>query len=388
MPPVRARLTRPLEKTIAAGHPWVYRDALDTFRAQPGEEVVVETRNGRFLARGLAEAGPIAVRVFSLRDEPVDGRLFAARFEDALALRAACPLPDTTALRLCHGEGDRLPGIVVDRYGDHAVLKLDGEAASARADAIAAAIEPALRRLGVETLLVRTGRKEETRIRAAFGTVPNDRVRVREHGMTLLADLAHGQKTGLFLDHRESRRRVRELAKGRRALNLYGYTGGFSVAAGLGGAAHVTTVDVAKPAIELAIATWRANDLDDAKHDAVAEDVPAFLAARKSQRFDLIVADPPNFAPSQKSVEAALASYRKLHEDCLARVERGGFYLAASCSSHVDMSAFLGTIREATSVVRRATQVLEQNGAPADHPRLAVFPEGNYLKVVLLRVGD
>jgi 23S rRNA (cytosine1962-C5)-methyltransferase len=382
---VRARLIRPLEKTIAAGHPWAYRDAFAPFQAAVGDEVIVETRNGRFLARGLAEQGPIAVRVFTLRDQPIDASLLASRFDDALALRARLDLADTTALRLCHGEGDRLPGIVVDRYGSIAVLKLDGEAATARRELVASALAPALRACGIETLLVRTGRKEAMRVEAAFGRAPDALVHVLEHGMVLLSDLARGQKTGLFLDHRESRRRVRALARGQRVLNLYGYTGGFSVAAGLGGASHVTTVDVAPAAIELARATWAANELDPASHTAVADDVPRYLEANTSTRFDLVVADPPNFAPSAKSVEAALASYRKLHADCLARLARGGFYLAASCSSHVDMTAFLGTIREAAATLRRPVQVLERTSAPADHPRLAAFPEGDYLKVVLLR---
>lgn len=393
LPPVtmrmaHARLTRPLEKTIAAGHPWVYRDALAPFTAAPGDEIVVETRNGRPLARGLAEVGPIGVRVFTLRDESVDSRLVAARFDDALALRARLDLPETTAFRLCHGEGDRLPGVVVDRYGDCAVLKLDGDAAATRAALFAEAIEPALRALGVSTLLVRTGRREQKRVVTGYGNANAGHTRVTEYGMTLLGDLAHGQKTGLFLDHRESRRRVRALARGMRVLNLYGYTGGFSVAAGLGGANHVTTVDAADAAIELARATWDANGLDPSRHVAVTADVPAFLSENAGARYDLIVADPPNFAPSAKSVDAALSSYRKLHTECIARVARGGFYLAASCSSHVDMTAFQGTVRDAAMAVRRVVQVLERTGAPADHPRLAMFPEGDYLKVVLMRVLD
>lgn len=386
MPPVRARLSRPLEKTIAAGHPWVYRDALAGFDARPGAEVVLETRGGRFLARGLAESGPIALRIYSLRDVPVDGALVDARLAAAFALRAAIPLGDTNAYRLVHGEGDRLPGVVVDRYDAYAVLKLDGDAATARRTLFVEGLRPHLAALGIETLLVRTGKRDSLSVEVAFGPPPPALVEVREHGMLLVGDLLHGQKTGLFLDHRESRRRVRELARGRRTLNLYGYTGGFSVAAGLGGASAVTTVDVAPAAIELARATWERNELPTAKHRALAVDVPAFLEQHRDERYELVVADPPNFAPNAKSLEPALESYRKLHASCMARVTPGGFYLAASCSSHVDSSAFAETVREAAASLRLPVQMLERWGAPADHPRLTIFPEGDYLKVILLRV--
>jgi len=384
----RVRLARPLEKTIAAGHPWIYRDALEPFRATPGDEVVVETRNGRFLARGLAEAGPIAVRVLSLADRPIDVTLIGDRIDAAFELRDALAIPATTAYRFIHGEGDRLPGVVVDRYGSAAVLRLDGEAATARESLFVAALTPRLRERGIDTLLVRTGRKETISVRVEFGAPPQSRTAITEHGMTLLVDLMHGQKTGLFLDHRESRKRVRELARDKRVLNLYGYTGGFSIAAGLGGATSVTTVDIARPAIDLANESWAANALDPSLHHGVAEDVPAFLEHTDKSRFDLVVADPPNFAPNERSLEAALASYRKLHAECIARLGRGGLYLAASCSSHVDSTTFLATIREGAASVRKQVQVLERTSAPADHPRLAAFPEGDYLKVVLLRVLD
>lgn len=386
MPPARARLVRPLEKTIAAGHPWVYRDALGGFDARPGSEVVLETRGGRFLARGLAESGPIALRLFTLRDVPIDRALVDARLAAAFALRASLELGETNAYRLVHGEGDRLPGVVVDRYGRYAVLKLDGDAAHARRDLFVDALAPHLRELGIDTLLVRSGKRETLSIEVAFGPQPPEEVEVLEHGMRLVGDLMHGQKTGLFLDHRESRRRIRSLARGRRTLNLYGYTGGFSVAAGLGGASAVTTVDVAPAAIALARRTWERNGLPESAHRALAVDVPAFLDERRDDRYELVIADPPNFAPNAKSLEAALESYRKLHTSCLARVTPGGFYLAASCSSHVDAAAFAQTVRDAAAASRLPVQMLERWGAPADHPRLTIFPEGDYLKVMLLRV--
>jgi 23S rRNA (cytosine1962-C5)-methyltransferase len=210
-------------------------------------------------------------------------------------------------------------------------------------------------------------------------------MQVREHGMLLLADLLRGQKTGLFLDHRESRLAVRRLARGLGVLNLYGYTGGFSVAAGLGCARRVVTVDVAAPALRLATAGWQLNGLEPAVHEAVAADVLEYLAEPAQQSYGLVVADPPSFAPSQASLPQALKAYRRLHEGVLGLLEPGGWYLAASCSSHVDRAAFEETLREAAHARRRTLQVAGRWGAGADHPVPLGFPEGEYLKVVLAR---
>jgi len=388
--PITLRLLKPLERSLYAGHPWIYRDALSPHDVPAGEIIDVADKKGRVIARGLAEVGPIAVRVFTTRPkERIDGVMFRARAEAALALRAALGPPDTTAYRLLHGEGDRLPGVVCDRYGDFAVIKLDGEAILKHREVLIAALREPLQQAGIRGALLRTSRKQGALVEHAFGDEAPAEVHVRERGMTLIANLREGQKTGLFLDHRESRARVRALSRGMRVLNLYGYTGGFSIAAGLGGAVAVTTVDVARPAIELAQRTWLENALPAAMHTGVAEDVPAFLASRASSEpaFDLVIADPPNFAPGQAKLDAALASYEALHAACLGLLAPGGLYLAASCSSHVRQSAFLDTLREGARRSRRVLQILEQTSAPFDHPRLLAFPEGDYLKVVLARVA-
>jgi 23S rRNA (cytosine1962-C5)-methyltransferase len=387
--PRAVRLNRPLERTILAGHPWIYRDALQPFEAPPGELVDVFDKRGRLLARGVVDAGPIGVRVFTTQSkERVGPELFRARIEAAFALRARARPPETDAYRLLHGEGDRLPGVVVDRYGEFAVLKLDGEGVLPFRAQLAEALEAPLRELGVRGLLTRTSRKLGSQVESLWGDAPPPEVSVEERGMRLLANLWEGQKTGLFLDHRESRARVRQLARGLSVLNLYGYTGGFSVAAALGGARDVTTVDLAKPAIELAVRTFAANELA-VPHEAVAEDVPQYLArAHQAQRrHELVIADPPNFAPSQATLEGALESYATLHASALGLVEAGGLYLAASCSSHVRSQDFLDTLREGARRARRVLAILEQTGAPFDHPRLLAFPEGDYLKVALLRVS-
>jgi 23S rRNA (cytosine1962-C5)-methyltransferase len=192
------------------------------------------------------------------------------------------------------------------------------------------------------------------------------------------------------LDHRTSRRTVRRIAAGLRVLDLYAYVGGFSAAAGLGGASSVTTVDVAPRAIELAERTWVKNGLDESQHTCMAADVPEYLTAQTEagNRFELIIADPPSFAPNQGARSAALRAYMKLHQASIGLLAPGGYYLAASCSSHIDARDFEDGLIEGADKARRNMQVLDRWGAPPDHPRLLGFPEGDYLKVALLKAVD
>ncbi len=379
------RLRKDVRFSIAAGHPWVYRDALEAHGLGPGTDVRVVDREDRFIARGLIEEGPIGVRVLTRKDFPIGRDLVERRLDAALALRARILPPDTNAFRLVHGEGDGLPGIVVDRYDTRLVVKLDGMAARALEPLVVDSLEA---RLAPEAILVRRGRGEQKKTELARGTMPDGPVAVREHGMLMSVDLVRGQKTGLFLDHRESRKRVRQLASGASVLNLYGYTGGFSIAAGLGGASSVTTVDVAEGALALATEGWARNELDPAAHRTVCEDVPRFLETLRAERttFDIIVADPPSFAPSEAALPQAVRSYRSLHRSCLRLLAPGGLYLAASCSSHVGRELFDRTLLEGAEKLGAVLQVLERWSAPADHPRLAAFPEGDYLKCTLVRV--
>lgn len=379
------RLKKPLERTISSGHPWVFRDALERFDAPVGAIATVLSRGGAFVARGYVGEGPIALRVLTTADEPIDAAFFARRVNDALMLRKRLLDADTSAFRLLHGEGDRLPGFVCDVYGAHAVVQLDGAGARALSSSVLPALNDALAELGVEHVLERQGRGDEKRVEVLSGALPKQPVVVTEHGMRLVVNLVSGQKTGMFIDHRESRARVRLLSRGLRVLNLYSYTGGFSVAAALGGASHVTSVDVAPAAIELARENFEQNDLTT-PHNAVCSDVMQFLESDR-EAYDVVVADPPSFAPNEASVARAEQSYAALHRASLARVVDGGLYLAASCSSHISREMFEQTLRDAARETGHVLQVLERSGAPFDHPRLLAFPEGDYLKVLLLRVS-
>lgn len=378
-----------LERTLQAGHPWVYRRALRDPPRVPGQVVTVQSRSGRFVGRGISDEGPIAVRIFTTRDEAIDERLFADRLAAACALRRQILPPDTDTYRLVHGEGDRLPGFVVDVYASYAVLLFDSPALHTWLPTWLEVLTPELEQLGVQGALCRVPRQQSFGVQHVWGQSPPELTTVLERGMKLITSLWHGQKTGLFLDHRESRWRARELSKDCRVLNLYGYTGGFSVAAGLGGAEHVVTVDAARPALELAVKSWEANGLDSRRHRAQASDVARFMTGLGSgEKFDIVIADPPSFAPSKRTVPQAIRAYRALHRSCLTHVRNGGLYLAASCSSHISSEAFRASLRDAARAAGRAARVVESWGAAPDHPVLRAFPEGDYLKVCLVRVAE
>ncbi|MFO0762508.1 MAG: class I SAM-dependent rRNA methyltransferase [Byssovorax sp.] len=387
-------LTRTAALAVRRGHPWVYREGL----ARPpralteGSAVELADDEGAILARGLWDPGsPIAVRVFDLspkKGDRLDARALARRLARAIARRDGWFGDDTTAYRLCNGEGDRLPGLVVDRYGDLAVLRLDTPALRPYLDSMLAEIKQALRDRGVTKIALRLEAPgpDGKKIRMLSGDPPPDRVIVREHGVAMEVDLAQGQKTGAFLDQRENRARLRALARGReRALNLFSYAGGFSVAMALGGASHVTSVDVASAAHATAQRTFRENGVDPSAHAFVSADAFVFLeqAKKRGQRFDLVVSDPPSFAPSERAKGRAETAYRKLHAAIAEVLDDGALFCAASCSSHITLDDFLGTLDD-RSLGRSDLVVREIFGQPADHPTLPAWPEGRYLKMVVL----
>ena len=398
------RLAKKLERSIRAGHPWIYRDALElrggktglipksiggssSSGPSTGSAVDIIGTDGHFVARGLYDArSPIAVRVCTLdRHEPLDERFLRARIRSALRARRGVIDPATTdAFRWLNGEGDFLPGVVVDVYGPVAVLRLDGDAVRVWRDWAVAAIVDDGRALGIAHVLERSrGGKAEL----LHGGPPPSPVEIREHDVRFGVDVLHGQKTGFFLDQRENRLAIRPFADGVDVVNLFGYTGGFSVHAALGGARRVTTVDVAAAALDDARANFALNGVDSDRHAFDAEDAFVWLdrAARERRRYGLVITDPPSFAPSEKALQKALGAYRDLHARALALVDEGGAFAAASCSSHVTMDAFVGTLREASEKTRRPLRILELRGQPGDHPTPPAFPEGRYLKFVLAR---
>ncbi|MBK9260833.1 MAG: class I SAM-dependent rRNA methyltransferase [Polyangiaceae bacterium] len=383
------RLTRPAALSVRRGHPWVYREGFVRLPdLASGTVVELVDEDNAPIGVGLFDSqSPIAARVFA-REGPLDQRALMVRLEQAFRRRDTFIGPDTTAYRLCNGEGDHLPGLVIDKYAHVVVVRLDGEHLVSWLDKLVPSLAKSLAARGVTSLALRRARDEagDKRTRTLAGDEPPDRLIVYEHGMAMEVDLAHGQKTGAFLDQRDNRALVRKLGRGRtRVLNLYSFAGGFSVAAALGGAKHVTSVDVASAAHASAQRSFRENKLDPAAHAFVTADAFAFLeaAARRGDRFDLIVSDPPSFAPNEKTKPRALGAYRKLHA-ALARVlDRSGVLCAASCSSHVTMEEFVGTL-DAATLGRDDLSVVAIHGHAPDHPTLPAWSEGRYLKMVVL----
>ncbi len=373
---------------LSRGHPWVWREAIVQSDArETAQEVAIQAEDGTVLGHGLFDPGsPIAVRVWG--EGRIDEALFLQRLVRAMRRRERLfPDGETTAYRLVHGEGDRMPGVVIDRYGPVAVVRPDGMAADALVTRHGEALAAELSGAGVRSVVLRRP-KAGTRgfeTVALHGEPAPETLVVREHGVPFVVDLARGQKTGAFLDQRENRRRVGGLSAGKRVLNLFSYAGGFSLWAAVGGAKDVTSVDVAAGAHATAEASFRAAGQAGVKHELVTADAFAFLegARRRGATWDVVISDPPSFAPSERALPRALASYRALHKACAAVIAPGGTLCASSCSSHVDAVAFTSTLDD-QALARADLSLLELFGAPADHPTVAAWPEGRYLKFAIL----
>jgi len=385
---VRVKLTRDLRRTIRRGHPWIFSNAVRVpADAEPGAIALIGDKSGRPLAVGYVDPeGPLAIRVCSAEPKVhLDDAWASGRLERALALRRGLFDGDTTGYRAVNGEGDGLPGLVFDVYGETGVLKLDGPIAERFWDAPGIASWLA-ERLGLARVYQRHRTRGNPSGRALVGEAPREPVRFLEHGARFTADVVVGQKTGFFLDQRDNRARVAQLARDRTVLNVFGYTGGFSIAAGRAGARHVTTVDLARPAVDAAEAHWRDNDLAADAHEGIAADAFDVLddAVKRERRWDLVVLDPPAFAPSREAAANAVRAYTRMVEAGARVTEAGGICVAASCSAHVDAQEFLQLCEEGVSQARRRATVLGIYGQPLDHPAPLACPELRYLKCVFL----
>ncbi len=391
----RLELQKDLARHLRAGHPWVFRKALARPpKGMPAGTIVDVVEGDRFVARGYFDPlSAITVRVLTREEgEAVDEGFWRRRVARAVALRREL-VSGTTGYRLLHGESDGLPGVVADRYDRFAVLKLYSAGLTPWRDAIVAAL-----RAEAPDLAGVYGRDEIPRDdddeggapagRVLWGAEPPPLIAIDEHGMKILVDVRKGQKTGFFLDQRENRRMVRGLARGRpEALNLFSYTGGFSVAAALGGSTHVVSSDLDKDALALARETFQANGLDPADHAFAQGDAFDLLALYKRQgrRFDLVVCDPPAFAKSQKAVEGALAGYASLNRAALQVLAPGGLLVTCSCSARVSAEQFTEAVKEAAFKLRIELALVGETRQPADHPVSLQFREGRYLKALVLR---
>jgi 23S rRNA (cytosine1962-C5)-methyltransferase len=395
VPPL-LELGKDLGRHLRAGHPWVFRKALINIpRDLPAGTIVDLVEHGAFVARGYLDPhSPIAVRVLTTNArERVDAQFWKNRIAQAVALRNELFAgEDVDGYRVVNGEGDFLPGVVVDRYADFAVVKLYSAGLKVHRDAIVRALMSLLPIKGVfgRDELGRSdedGDEGEGLGQVLAGEAPPEEIAIRERGTTLLVDVRRGQKTGLFLDQRENRRSVRRFARGRSVLNCYSFTGGFSIQAALAGATRVTSLDQDADALQLARKIFEANSIAPSEHDFITRDVPSFMAqARKDGlRYGCIVLDPPAFTKSQKTVEAAQEGYAGINRAALQILEPGGILLTASCSARVTADEFFQAVKEGAFKAKADVQLLETHFQPADHPVQVQLPEGRYLKMLVLR---
>ena len=390
--PRRWRLTKPLRAAIRAGHPWIYDRALAPPKGLAAGDIATIVDDDGPIATVLADpTSPLRARVLDLvPDAVIDAAWVRARTEAAAARRVRDPLlVGCTGRRLVHGEGDACPGLVVDHYEDTAVIVFDGPAASAFWRPRLPEVLDGLERAGIAIahVWIRGERRDRTAGEALRGDPPAEIV-ITEDEARFAVDVRAGQKTGFFLDQRDNRRSVRRHAAGATVLNVFSYTGGFSLHAALGGATHVTSVDIAAPAIAGIAHNLALTGLSPAGHEGVTADAFDFFARsrQRGRTWDLVIVDPPSFAPSEKARPAALAAYRKLVVAALGVTAPGGRFALASCSSHVTEADLLQIAASAPPGISPLRLRLA-GGAGSDHPVLPAFPEGRYLKFLFFDVG-
>jgi len=388
-------LKRGREKSLRRRHPWIFSGAVEKASGKAGDTVEVRDSSGKALA--LAAYSPksqIRARTWTFDTrETVDADFFRRRIEKALALREALPTArQTNAMRLVNAESDGLPGLVVDRYADVLVAQFLAAGVERWRDAI---LDALMELAGCAAIYERSDAEVrkleglESKVGFARGNRNASRCPIIEHGLNFRVDVEQGQKTGFFLDQRDNRQRVRALAAGREVLDGFCYTGGFSIAALAGGAKRVTAVESSKEALEIAKENLAANPLDASKVEFVQADVFKQLRTLRDQnaRFDLVVLDPPKFAPSAAQVKNAARAYKDINLWALKLLAPGGLLATFSCSGGVSAELFQSIVAGAAVDAGAEAKIIERFGAAADHPVATEFPEGEYLKGLLILKG-
>jgi 23S rRNA (cytosine1962-C5)-methyltransferase len=388
------RLFEGKERSLLKRHPWVFAGSIQRGKADPGETVRVESHDGRFLAWGAySPQSTIRVRAWSFDEaERIDASFFARRVKQAVDLRARMAVP-SDAVRLIHGEADGLPGLVVDRYADTLSVQFLFAGTERWKEVIADAL---LAAAGLQRLYERS----DVGVRALEGLQPQSgwlrgdgdtQLAIREHEWQLLVDVAHGHKTGYYLDQRSNRLHFAKAVHHygcAEILNCYSYTGGFSLAALAGGAQRVTSVDSSAPALALAQQHVQINGFDAARHDTLDSDVNATLRAQFEQgrRYDAIVLDPPKFAATAAQAERAARAYKDINRLALKLLRPGGLLFTFSCSGGIGPELFHKIVAGAGIDAGVDALILQRMAAACDHPTTLLFPESDYLTGLALLV--
>ena len=386
-------LKRGKEDSLNRFHPWVFSGAIATMPndLEEGDIVDVVTNDGRHIGVGHYQIGSIMVRILDFGTTAINQEFFATRLAEALKLRKALRLnrEDNNAYRLVHGEGDFLPGLIVDIYGNTAVVQAHSPGMHFARTEIANALV-ALDGIEIKNVYY----KSETTLPYKAQLDPQNDYLIGgfetniaiENGLKFHVDWLKGQKTGFFVDQRDNRSLLEHFARGRRVLNMFCYTGGFSFYAMRGGAELVHSVDSSAKAIKLTDANVELNFTGDARHKSYAEDAFKFLDSMEKDSYDLIVLDPPAFAKHRSALKNALRGYQRLNAKAFEKISSGGILFTFSCSQAVNKDQFRLAVFSAAAQSRRKVRILHQLTQPADHPINIYDPEGEYLKGLILYV--
>ena len=386
-------LNKGKEESLRRYHPWVFSGAVHHIEGEPkeGDLVRVLTHDGTFIAVGHWQIGSIAVRVLSFLDEEINHQFWTNKLATAYEMRKAIGVannPQNSTYRLVHGEGDNLPGLVVDMYGETAVMQAHSVGMHNNRMDIAKALKDVMGEKlqniyykSETTLPYKADLGQENGF--ILGSTPDDVA--TENGLRFHIDWLKGQKTGFFVDQRDNRSLVEYYAKDRNVLNMFCYTGGFSVYAMRGGARLVHSVDSSQKAVDLVNANVELNFPNDARHKAYAEDAFKFLDQMEAS-YDLIILDPPAFAKHRDAVRHAIKGYTRLNARAMEKIKSGGILFTFSCSQAISKEQFRMAVFTAATLAKRQVRILHQLHQPADHPVNIYHPEGEYLKGLVLYV--
>lgn len=391
----RIRLKKGAERRLLAGHLWVFSNEVETLEGsapEPGAIVEVRRTDGAYLGWGLYHPHSlITVRLLG-RGEPeeLDCAFFRSRLEQAWAMRREFLEGQTNAYRVCFGESDGLPGVIVDRFSDTLAVQILSLGMAQREEALLDALEELFSPKAIVARYDSPLRQHEGLpiYRAVVRGRLEGPVEIEEHGLYYEIDVLEGQKTGFFLDQREHRRRIRAFAEGRRVLDVFCNEGGFTLNALAGGAYAVWAVDISEPALERLRRNLTRNGFASSCVETIRSDALDFLAGPMPAEgpFGLIILDPPSFTRSRKTVGSARRAYRHLNSRALSWLEPGGFLATASCSHHIYEETFLDILQESARALGRPVRILYRGYQPVDHPVLLGMPETRYLKFYVLQV--
>jgi 23S rRNA (cytosine1962-C5)-methyltransferase len=381
------------DQSLKRFHPWVFSGAIKKMKGDPaeGDLVAVYSNQDEFLGIGHYQIGSIAVRIISFEECEIDEQFWMKRIQDAYDYRKEIglfDLPNTNVFRIIHAEGDNLPGLIIDFYNGIAVMQMHSVAMHQNRELLAKCLQEVYKDK-IHTIYNKSEstlpHKADLDDKSGFLLGNQEEVEVEEYGSKYLINIIEGQKTGFFIDQRENRKLVADLAKHKKVLNMFGYTGGFSIAALHNEATEVVTVDVSKKAIDLTNKNIALNFPEGSKHEGVAKDCFDYLDGMDND-FDIIILDPPAFAKHQNVLPNALQGYKRLNQRALEKIKPGSFLFTFSCSQVVSKENFRKSVFAAAANARREVKILRELSQPADHPVNIYHPESEYLKGLMLYV--